>query len=74
MIHKSFWCGVLIGVISLALAKPIRAESYQTAGKQVVAGIVVVSVGIGVLVTVLSFAIIPSRTRLPAALIPGRRA
>jgi len=51
--HNRFWRGVLIGVISLVLAKPSRAESYQTAGKQIVAGIVVVSVGIGVLVTVL---------------------
>jgi hypothetical protein len=47
--HKRFWRGVLIGVLSLTLAKLIRAESYETAGKQVVAGIVVVSVGIGVL-------------------------
>ena len=50
---KSLWRGVLIGVLGLALATPSRAESVQTAGKQVVAGIVVVSVGIGVLVTVL---------------------
>jgi hypothetical protein len=50
---KWFWRGVLIGVLSLALATPSRAESVQTADKQVVAGIVVMSVGIGVLVTVL---------------------
>jgi hypothetical protein len=35
------------------LAKPGRAESYETAGKQIVAAIVGVSVGIGVLVAVL---------------------
>jgi hypothetical protein len=47
------WRAVLIVVLSVALAVPTRAESLQTAGEQVVTGIVVVSVAIGVLVTVL---------------------
>jgi hypothetical protein len=44
---------LLIVVLCAALVAPARAESLETAGHQVVAGIVVVSVGIGVLVTVL---------------------
>ena len=47
------WRGVLIAVVSVALAAPARAETLATAEKQVIAGIVVVSVAIGVLVTVL---------------------
>jgi hypothetical protein len=47
------WRASLIVVLSVALVADARAESLQTAGDQIVAGIVVVSVGIGVLVTVL---------------------
>ena len=32
--------------------KPARTESFETAGKQIVAGLVVVSVAVGILVTV----------------------
>jgi hypothetical protein len=44
---------VLIVALSVALAAPARAESIQTAGKQIEVGIVVVSVAVGVLVTFL---------------------
>jgi len=47
------WRAVLVVVLAVALAAPARAESLQTAGEQVVAGIVVVSIAIGVLVTFL---------------------
>lgn len=47
------WRASLIVVLSVALAVDARAESLQTAGDQIVAGIVVVSVGVGVLVTFL---------------------
>jgi hypothetical protein len=47
------WRASLIVVLSVALAADARAESLQTAGDQIVAGIVVVSVGAGVLVTFL---------------------
>ena len=47
------WRAVLIVVLSVALAVPTRAESLQTAGEQVITGVVVVSAAIGVLVTVL---------------------
>jgi hypothetical protein len=41
---------VLIALLSVALAVPARAETLQTAGDQIIAGIVVVSAGITVLV------------------------
>src|ERR1700689_3989215 len=44
---------VLIAALSVALATPARAESLQTAGDQIVIGIVVVSAAVGVLVTYL---------------------
>ena len=47
------WRLVLIAVLSVAMAVPSRAESWNAAGEQIVAGIVVVSAGIAVLVTVL---------------------
>lgn len=47
------WRIVLIVVLSVALAAPARAESFDTLGKQVVAGIVVVSVAVGLLITFL---------------------
>jgi hypothetical protein len=43
----------LIAVVSVALIIPARGESVNTAGEEIVAGIVVVSVAAGVLVTVL---------------------
>ena len=49
----NLWRVVLIVVVSVALAAPVRAESLATAGKQIEVGIVVVSVAIGVLVTFL---------------------
>jgi len=48
-----YWRAVLIAVVSVALAVPARAEGIDTAAKQIVAGIVVVSVAVGVLITVL---------------------
>src|ERR1019366_2170561 len=53
MTPNVLWRDVLIAVVSVALAAPARAESLDTAGKQIIAGIVVVSVAVGVLVTVL---------------------
>lgn len=47
------WRASLIAVLSVALTADARGESLQTAGDQIVAGIVVVSVGAGVLVTFL---------------------
>jgi hypothetical protein len=44
---------VLVVVLSAALVAPARAETFQTAGDQVIAGVVVVSVGLGLLVTFL---------------------
>jgi hypothetical protein len=47
------WRAVLIIVLSAALAVPARAETLETAGRQIEVGIVVVSVAVGVLVTLL---------------------
>jgi len=47
------WRVALIVVLSVALVAPARAESFDTLGKQIVAGIVVVSVAVGVLITYL---------------------
>jgi hypothetical protein len=47
------WRAVLIAVLSVAIAAPARAESLGTAEAQVITGIVVVSVAVGVLVTFL---------------------
>ena len=44
---------VLIVVLSVALAAPARAESIQTAGRQVEVGIIVAPVAIAVVVTLL---------------------
>ena len=50
----TFPCRALVVAILLAgLAASMRAESIATAGKQITAGIVVVAVGVGVLVTFL---------------------
>ncbi len=49
----NLWRAVLILVLSVALAAPARAESIQTAGDQVLAGVIVVAVAVGVLVTYL---------------------
>jgi hypothetical protein len=53
MPRKFLWRAVLIAVVSVALATPAPAESLDTAGKQIVAGIVVVAVAVGLLVTLL---------------------
>jgi len=47
------WRVFLIVVLSVALAAPARAESIQTAGRQIEVGIVAVSVVVGVLVAFL---------------------
>lgn len=43
----------MIAVVTVALTVPARGESLQTAGDQILAGLIVVSVAAGVLVTVL---------------------
>jgi hypothetical protein len=49
-----FLCRVaVIAVLCVALIAPARAESLETAGKQITAGIVVVSAAVGVLVVFL---------------------
>jgi hypothetical protein len=49
-----FLCrAVVIAALSVALIAPARAESIDTVGKQITAGIVVASVAIGVLVVFL---------------------
>jgi len=47
------WRAVLVIVLLEALTAPAWAESLDTAGEQIAAGIVIVSVAVGVLVTVL---------------------
>jgi hypothetical protein len=54
-----------------ALVAPTRAESIETAGKQVVAGIVVVSVAIGVLVTLLVIHYKHRKTSVTGCVISG---
>ena len=53
MTQKFLWRGLLIAALSVALATPARANQLQTNVDEVVAGIVIVSAGIAVLVTVL---------------------
>ncbi len=53
MTSSVLWRAVLIAVVSVALTVPARAESLNTAGDQILAGIIVVSVAVGVVVTVL---------------------
>ncbi len=50
---RSLFCAVLTGVLAVMLVGRADAESLDTAGKQLVAGIVVVSVGIGVGITLI---------------------
>ena len=53
MTSSVLWRAVLIVAVSVALTVPARAESIETAGNQILAGIIVVSVAVGVVVTVL---------------------
>lgn len=53
MPHHFLWRVVLIVIVCVALASPARADSFETAGKEIVAGIIIVSAGIAVLVTYL---------------------
>jgi hypothetical protein len=53
MPRNFLWRAALVAVVSVALVMPARAESIGTAATQIITGIVVVSVAIGVLVTVL---------------------
>ena len=51
---RNFLCSVLLIVaLTVGLAAPARAETFETLGHQVIAGIVVVSVAIAVTVTLL---------------------
>ena len=52
-IANELWRVFLIAVLSVTLARPARAESLDTAGKQIVAGFVVVSAAIAVGVTLI---------------------
>ena len=49
----NFWRVFLIAILSAALARPARAETLETAGRQIVAGIVVVSAAIAVGITLI---------------------
>jgi hypothetical protein len=49
----NLWRAVLITVLSVVLAAPARAESIQTAGRQVEVGIIVAPVAVAVVVTLL---------------------
>ena len=53
MTQEGLWRGVLIVVLSVAIATPARADSLQTAGDEIVIGIVAVTAAIAVLATVL---------------------
>jgi hypothetical protein len=44
---RSILSVVLVVALTVSFATPARAESLQTAGKQIVAGIVIVSVAVG---------------------------
>ena len=52
---RNIWKVILIAVLSVALARPVRAESLDTAGKQIYAGIAVVgaAVAVGIILIVL---------------------
>ncbi|MGA2879325.1 MAG: hypothetical protein ABSG13_10280 [Bryobacteraceae bacterium] len=68
---NTFWRAVLIAVVSVALAAPTRAESLDTAEKQIVTGIVVVSAAVGVLVTVLILHYKNKKTAITGCVISG---
>ena len=54
MTQRRFWSGVLIAVLTLSAAQPAHAsQSIDTQADEIIAGIVVVSVAIGVVATVL---------------------
>jgi hypothetical protein len=52
MPRKTFWRGVLIVVLSLALAAPARADKLQTIGHNIEIGIVLVAAALATVVTV----------------------
>jgi hypothetical protein len=62
---------LLTVVLCAALAAPARAESFQTAGHQIVAGIVVVSAAVAVLVTVLIVHYKHKKTTITGCVAPG---
>ena len=53
MPNRLLWRLVLIVVLCITLAAPARASGFDTLGREIVAGIVLVSVAIGVAVTFL---------------------
>jgi hypothetical protein len=54
MTHRGLWCAVLIVALTLVAAKPAVAEqSLQTISNEIVIGIVVVAVALGVTATLL---------------------
>ncbi len=52
MPQKSFWSAVLVAVICVALATPAKADSLETAGRNIVIGIVAVTAALAVVITV----------------------
>ena len=52
---RNLWKVVLIAVLSVALVRPARAETLDTAGKQIYAGIAVVgaAIAVGIILIVL---------------------
>jgi hypothetical protein len=67
------WRAVPIAVLSLALIAPARAESIQTAGRQIEVGIVVVSVAVGVLVTFLIVHYTHKKTAITGCVTSGAK-
>jgi hypothetical protein len=50
--QKSLWRGVLLVVLSVALATPAKANNLDNAGRNIVIGIVAVTAAVAVVVTV----------------------
>ena len=65
------WRVVLIAVLSVTLIAPARAETIQTAGRQIEVGIVVVSVAIGVGVTLLTLHYKHKKTAITGCVMSG---
>jgi len=71
MTQEGFWRGVLIVVLTLALATPARADGLQTAEDEIVIGIVVVTAAIVVLTTVLILHYKSKKTAITGCVISG---
>ncbi len=53
--RRNLWNIVLVAALSVALVRPARAETFDTLGKEIIAGIVVVSaaVTVGIILIIL---------------------